>query len=75
MFKKKKSLGPRSAQEIQRNKEVFSPTFGIHAFPLPGHKGLSMVDSEEKLEAVKEFCHLSEILSAEASCELSVPTL
>ena len=34
-------------------------------FPWPGHNGLSMVDSEEKLEAVKGFCLLSEILSAE----------
>ena len=34
-----------------------------------------MVDSEEKLEAAKEFCHLGEIHSAEGSCELSVPTL
>ena len=34
-----------------------------------------MVDSEEKLEAVKEFCHLGEMLSAESSCELTVPTL
>ena len=34
-----------------------------------------MVDGEEKLEAVKEFCHLGEILSTEGSCELTVPTL
>ena len=52
-----------------------SPTFRIHAFPLPGHNDLSMVDRVEKLEAVKEVCHLGEILSAEGSCELTVPTL
>ena len=34
-----------------------------------------MVDSEEKLEAVKEFCHLGDMLSAEGSCELTVPAL
>ena len=34
-----------------------------------------MVDSEEKLEAVKEICHLVEMHSAECSCELTVPTL
>ena len=39
------------------------------------HHGLSMVDSEEKLEAVKEFCHLEDMLSAEGSCELTVPAL
>ena len=39
------------------------------------HHGLSMVDSEEKLEAVKEFCHLRDMRSAEGSCELTVPTL
>ena len=34
-----------------------------------------MVDSEEKLEAFKEFCHLREMLSAEGSSELTVPKL
>ena len=34
-----------------------------------------MVDSEEKLEAVKEFYHLEEMLSAEGRFELTVPTL
>ena len=29
----------------------------------------------KKLEAVKEFCHLGEMLSAESNCELTVPTL
>ena len=34
-----------------------------------------MVDSEETLEAVKEFYHLEEMLSVEGSFELAVPTL
>ena len=34
-----------------------------------------MVDSEEKLEALKEFCHLQEMLSGEGSSELTGPTL
>ena len=34
-----------------------------------------MVDSEEKLEAVKGCCHLREMLSVEGSCELTVLTL
>ena len=67
------------AQEIQRNQEVFKPTFGIHALPSPDarrHHGLSMADTmKKKLEATKEFCHLDEMLSAEGSCELTVPTL
>ena len=43
---------------------------------MPGHTpGLSIVDSEENLEAVKEFYHLEETLSAEGSFGLAVPTL
>ena len=34
-----------------------------------------MVDSEEELEAFKEFCHLGEMLSAEGGYKLTVPTL
>ena len=37
--------------------------------------GLPMEDGDEKLEAVQEFCHLREMLSAKGSCELTVPTL
>ena len=37
------------------------------------NNGLSMVGSEEELEAVKKFCNLKWIVSAEGSCEPTVP--
>ena len=56
-------------------KRSFSPLWNSYAPEARTHHGLSMVDSEEKLEAFKEFCHLGEMLSVEGSCELLVPTL
>ena len=57
----KRYLSPRLEFMRSRCQDTPRPVYGRH--------------NEEKLEAVKEFCHLGEMLSAEGSCELIVPTL
>ena len=57
----KKYLSPRLEFMSSRCQDTPRPVYGRH--------------NEEKLETVKEFCHLGEMLSAEGSCELTVPTL
>ena len=62
-------------QKYNGMQRSFSPHLDSSAPDARTHHGLSMIDSEEKLEAVKQFCHLGEMLSAEGSCELTVLTL
>ena len=57
----KRNLSPRLEFMRSRCQDTPRPVCGRH--------------NEEKLEAVKEFCHLGEMLSAEGSCELIVPML
>ena len=53
---------------------ILAHVWNSYALDARTHHGQSMVDSEEKLEAVKQFCHLKRILSAEDSCERTVST-
>ena len=56
-------------------KRSFSPRLEFMRSDASTRHGLSIVDSEEKLKAVKEICNLVEMHSAECSCEKIVPTL